>query len=65
MAENAEFVNLVYQIDKTKSQGKHTATGDSQRFRYQKPGAGRTQSVTTASIPENMEFGKRELKFMI
>nr|DAG22658.1 MAG TPA: hypothetical protein [Caudoviricetes sp.] len=37
-------VNKVHQVDKTKIPGEHTATGESQHFRYQKTGAGGTQT---------------------
>ena len=53
-------VNRVHKIDKTKSHGKHTATGDNQRLRYQKPRTGRTQSVTGKTLSENTEFVKRK-----
>ena len=37
-------VNKVHQVDKTKIPGEHTATGERQHFRYQKTGAGGTQT---------------------
>ena len=46
-------VNRVHQIDKIKSPGEHTVTDNSQRFRYQKPGTGGTQSETENNINEN------------
>lgn len=45
-------INRVRQIDRAKSPGEHTATGDSQRFRYRKPGAGGTQSEDDVSVAE-------------
>ncbi len=40
-------VSRVHRIDKKSGSGKHTATGESQRSRYQEPGTGRTQSEAT------------------
>ena len=37
-------INKVHQVDKTKIPGEHTATSESQHFRYQKTGAGGTQT---------------------
>lgn len=42
-------VSRVHRIDKKSGSGKHTATGESQRSRYQEPGTGRTQSEATKS----------------
>lgn len=51
-------ISRVHQIDKIKSHDEHTATDNGQRFRYQKPGAGRTQFVTESSIQENVNLDK-------
>ena len=47
-------VSRVHKVDKKSGIGKNTATGESQRSRYQEPGTGRSQSEATKdSVAEN------------
>ena len=58
-------INNIRLVDKAKSPGEHTATGDSQRSRYQEPTAGDTRSeakageITGGVVPSTVTGGAR------